>query len=256
MINLLSAHLKKTRRTSFRLIVAVLPVLYSTLLFLYYFAVQKNGSHPTDEYRTFFLFLTIAVQFTAGIMIVLFIQIDKDAGNFGNELRIGVSRFKLLTSKFLFQLCLLIFVEILATSTFYLLQAIFRNSKISTQEISLFLFVNILLMLPILIMYLWSAYQFDLTGTVIVGIIFTLSGILMGTTNLGGSNWIFLPPTWGIKAVYELVPTSIWLAGTAQHTAHQLIIQIICVSLAVSIIFFAFLFVWYNKWEGKRNLEE
>lgn len=256
MVKLLSAHWKKTKRTSFRLTMVVLPIIYSALLFLYFFAIQKTDSHPIDEYRAFFLFLTIAVQFTAGSMIVLFTQFDKDAGNFGNEIRIGVSRFKLLTSKFLFSLFLLVFVEVLATSIFTLLQVSFRNSRISVQDISLFLFISILLMIPILIIYLWSAYQFDLTGTVIVGILFTLSGILMGTTDLGGSNWIFLPSAWGIKGVYELLPTSLWLSGTVQHEAQQLTTQISCTSVVISILFFVFLFIWYTRWEGKRNLEE
>lgn len=256
MLKLLYAHWLKTKRTSVRAMLVCLPVLYGLIMFGYYTISHNESSNVEQEYMNFFLFLGLAIQFISCIVIVLVSQLDKKAGNFGNELAVGVSRIKMLCSKVTVFLLLLGFVALLATVTFMSLQGIFRGHWLALSQLSLYLFYIILLTIPLLLVYIWTAYQFDMTGTLTAGILFLLVGILMGTTNLGGDLWIWVPPTWMPRAVFGLIPARTLLTGATQKAATDLLLKLVPITLLLSISLFLLLIIWYNRWEGTRHLED
>lgn len=253
MLNLLNAHWKKTKRSFLRPMLILLPLLYSVLVFSYYLASNKQTVYAEDEYMIFFLLLALSIQFFSGILIVLFINLDKQAGNFGNELKIGVSRFKLLLSKCLFLFLLLLGVELLATATFSLAQIVIRGSWLGFAQLGIYLFFIPLLMIPQLFIYIWVSYSLDMTGTLIVSSLFFLTAGLMGTTDLGAGIWVFIPPVWLTRVVFGLIPAT---SELTQNYQEMTLLQMIPLACIVSCMLFFALYFWYNNWEGARGLEE
>lgn len=256
MLKLIQGHWYKTKRTPLRLMLLVLPILYSVLLFLYYSVSSTSNGNTENEYRYFFLGLGLAVQFVASIVAVLLVRLDRNAGNFGNELKLGISRNKLIVSKLLLLFFMLFGVELMATTAFSWLQGAFRGSWLSWQELALYSFYGILLMLPFIVTYTWLAYRFDFTGTLIISVLFFLVGVLMGTTNLGGNLWFFIPPTWLARTIFGLLPAAYWLTGTAQDIAGKMLLQLIPLTIVLVVVLLVLFFIWYNNWEGTRKLEE
>lgn len=253
MLNLLLAHWKKTRRTIIRPALLVLPLLYSCIVFIY---CQHSNLDAKNEYSFFFLFLAISVELASGIIIALFLQLDKGAGNFGNELRIGVSRFKILASKVLFCSIMLLFVNIMATFCFAILEGLLGASWIGLGSVLLFLLGGSLLLLPTLLIYIWIGYLFDLTGNVIVGVLFVMSSFLLGVNSLGGNIPLFVPFTWPVQAVFGLIPAALWQTGNLQTQGQHWLNVLLVAAIFLTIVMFMLVFIWYNSWEGKRSLEE
>ncbi|MCO7127068.1 hypothetical protein NIE88_14960 [Sporolactobacillus shoreicorticis] len=111
MIQLMWAHWLKAKRTFVRTMRLLLPVVYSSVLFLYFYSRGKSGVTALNEYTTFFLFFTLCALFTLSLLIPLLLSPDREAGNFGNELRIGISRGKLFVSRF-FMILMLVTIMI------------------------------------------------------------------------------------------------------------------------------------------------
>lgn len=253
MFNLLHAHWKKTKRTFLRPMLVFLPVIYSLMIFTYFFVSKNRTVYAENEYAMFFLLLALSIQFVSGTLIVLFVNLDKQAGNFGNELTIGVPRSKLLLSKCLFLFLLLLGVEFIATTTFILAQIMVRGSWIGFSQLGSYLFFIPLLMLPQLFIYLWVSYPFHMTGTLIVSSLSFLTAVLMGTTDLGTGIWIFIPPVWLTRVVFGLIPVTSELTQSYQEIS---LLKMIPTALIVSCILFLGLCFWYNNWEGQGRLEE
>lgn len=253
MIDLIHAHWKKTKGTYIRIMLLLLPVIFSGILLAYFFISHNRNTNAETEYMYFFLLLALSIQFVSGIIIVLFINLDKQAGNFGNELKIGVSRFKILLSKCIFLFLLLLGVEFLATTIFTLVQGSLRGIWFDFSQLALYLLFIPLLMIPQIFIYLWAAYQLEMTGTLIVSSLFFLTAVLMGTTDLGTGIWIFVPPAWLARVVFSLIPATSELTQNYQEIS---LLQMIPFVLILSFMLFLLLYFWYNNWEGKSRLEE
>jgi ABC-2 type transport system permease protein len=109
--------------------------------------------------------------------------------------------------------------------------------------------------LPILAIHLWISFAFGIGASVGVGILGILVAVLMGTTNLGNNIWYFLPWTYPVKM--SMFPLAL-LAPSSQMIANKIIIQfILCISLSLvlSILFLLFGIIWFEKWEGRKNVE-
>lgn len=256
MFHLVLAQWKKTKHTVIRPMVFFLPIVYSFLISLYYTFTQAQAVSTEEKIIFFFLLLNIAVLFFSAIIVSLFIQLDKSASNFGNELRIGVSRRKLMTSKILFFMGLISTVEFVALLVFTILEFFFQMNLVSVITMGLFLFTSIVFLLPTILIYVFFAYRFNFTGTLVVSVVVVLSSILMGTTGLGNQLWHFLPWTWPVKIISSILPTALYLTGNIQEMAIEILFQTLILSVVVSAFLFLLLNIWYNQWEGKGSLEE
>lgn len=256
MVHLVFSHWKKTKRTVIRPMLFLLPVLFSFLLAVYFWIRNSNEAFTGEKFVYFYLLLMIAVLFFSAIILSLFIQLDKTAGNFGNELRIGVSRRKLMISKIVFFMVLVFFVELFAIAIFVFLGVLLQMELINFFAIVFYFLVNSLLLLPTILIYTFCAYRFNYTGTLMVGILFVLSAILMGTTGLGSNLWKFLPWVWPVKVSADILPTVLLLTTGGQNLFINGLAQLIIVAVISSLLLFLLLNVWYNQWEGKGSLEE
>jgi len=74
-----------------------------------------------------------------------------------------------------------------------------------------------------------------------------LSGILLGTTELGSNIWYLLPFVWPIKLIFA-------------YTSHEVTSHVVLIFLALSVIITVVLIGvfnnWYNRWDGINKMEE
>lgn len=249
MLRLIHAHWMKTKNTSVRILCVSLPVIYSLILFFYFYSHQQLDLTVFDEYRAFFLFFSICALFTLSIVVPLLLTPDIQAGNLANELRIGVSRTKLFTSRFLFILLLVIGIELLATMLFFIFEFIFLNHVIYILQLFVFMGIPIFFLLPLILCYQLLALRFYYSGTLLAGIFFTLTGILLGTTGLGTFIWQFLPWVWPIRFIYYEM-SEIDFNVFSQHW------ELTISSLLLTFLLMVLGIIWYNQWEGKMSLED
>jgi ABC-2 type transport system permease protein len=188
--------------------------------------------------------------FSLSFYIPLLCTLDKEASLFGNELRIGVSRNKLFVSKYFFILGLVGFIEGLSFTTFASLQFFLSNRTLDFYLICFFLLAIFISLMPMVLSYLFLTLVLNESGSLIFGVLFTLSGILLGTTALGSKLWYVIPWTWGFRLVYKIIPKEI-LQGDFKNYW-----QIISESLLTSVLFLLLELFWYNRWEGVSKLEE
>lgn len=254
MFHLVMAQWKKTKHTIIRPMIFCLPIMYSFLISFYCTFTQAVSTEEKNIF--FFLLLSIAVLFFSAIIVSFFIQLDKNASNFGNELRIGISRRKLISSKILFFVALILTVEFVALVVFTILEFFFQMDLVSVITMGLFLLTSIVFLLPTILIYVFFAYRFNFTGTLMVSVVIVLSSILMGTTELGNQLWRFLPWIWPVKIVSSILPNTLYLTGDVQAKAIEILVQTLIFSVVVSAFLFLLLNIWYNQWEGKGSLEE
>lgn len=256
MGRLIYAHWKKTKGTFVRTAIVLLPILYSVLLFLYFKVSIASTANAAAEYQAFFLFLTISVQFVLSIMIPLTLQEDLEAGHYGNELRVGVPRSALFISRYLMVLLLSFIVECIALITFVTLNTVFRSSFVPLQTLGIFLLSSIFFLMPIALVYLVVAFRYRLTGSLMVGVFFILSGILLGTTDLGTGMWQYIPWVWAIRIMYETIPALLWVQSSNTELIGSLYTKVCVSALFLTFFLLTISLIWYNHWEGMADLEE
>lgn len=75
----------------------------------------------------------------------------------------------------------------------------------------------------------------------------TLSGILLGTTELGGNIWYLLPFVWPIKLIF---------AYTSHEVTSHVILMFLALSVIITVLFIGVFNIWYNRWDGINKMEE
>lgn len=249
MARLICAHWMKTKNTPVRLVCGGLPILYALVLFLYFYTHQQLRLDAFDEYKVFFLFFTICTLFTSSVVIPLLLAPDRSAGVFAYELRIGISRTKLFISRFFLIFLLVVGIQCLSVLVFAILEMLFLKHIISISLFILFMGISNLFLLPILLFYQLLALRFHYTGTLLAGVFFTLTSILLGTTGLGSFIWQFLPWVWPIRLIYfEISPFNFDVVNNYGFLG--------VISFMMTILLMVIAVIWYNRWEGKTSLED
>lgn len=244
MIQLINAQFKKTHRTAIQGLSWSLPFLYAVIVFFYFVG---RHSHPRVIYSAFFLGFIVCAEFALSILVPMIYAAERSAGNFANELRIGVSRKRLWYSRFGMLVLMLIGIELVAVVTFIGLETIFARHILGINEL-VYTCLMPLFLIPIIVIYQVMACLFSYTGTLITGIIFTLSAILLGTTDLGNQIWYWLPWTWAVKLLYQ---------GYGQFNIGfrhlYWLMALVAVILTLGELILSS--VWYNRWEGISKME-
>ncbi len=229
---------QRTRHTFIRPLLIGLPLSYSLLMALYFSLCSQNFTF-SQALQGFSTLLVVATEFIAGLMIVQIVRSEQKAGNFANELRIGIARSQIIVSRLLFLACLLVWVFISADSTFLVLLTA-TGSRIDFAQNLHFMIWSFLTLLPFLPVDLFLAYKSGLTGVMLANTAFCLSGILLGTTDLGMGIWQYLPWVWPIRLAYR----------TDQNAAKFCLLALfLMVFLTLLLIF------WYNRWEVQSREE-
>lgn len=242
MYNIISSYWLRSRRTPVRLMTFLCPILFSLIYGIY--AINSKGLIG-KEMEVFFCIYIILATFSISFYIPMIYEVDKIAGNFANDLRTGISRKKIFFSKSIYISILLFIIEFISV----LVMILIGIEKVELNYISTVLcfFIGTIMLIPMIPVYQFLSLKLGFSGSILVGVFLTLSGILLGTTELGGNVWYLLPFVWPIKLIF---------AYTSHEVTSRVVMIFLVLSVIVTVFFMGVFNSWYNRWDGINKMEE
>ncbi|MCQ9210156.1 ABC-2 family transporter permease [Granulicatella seriolae] len=244
MIKIIYSHWLRTKRLPVRLVCILCPLLYASLFSL--FLLLSNALRGIELFSFFSLF-TMLTSFSMSFFVPMIYEADKEACLYANDLRSGVSRRKNFLGKFLLIALLVAAIEIIATLICILFLVTSMRVKIDLLQVLIFLAIQYLALMPMIVIYQFLTLKYSYTGSNLTGCFLTLSSILLGTIDLGGPLWRYLPFTWSIK-LSTLYGNELISIGD--------IFTRLGVSCILTLILLWTFSIWYTKWDGLTQLEE
>ncbi|WP_208560736.1 hypothetical protein [Marinilactibacillus kalidii] len=250
MIHRIRAEWLKTKHTWIPSMTFLLPFTFSLVLIGYFMTTALT---ITAEYEatSFLILFNLCVMIILGVFIDLITDLDRKAGRYANEFRTDLNRKNYFLVKCLSIGSYLGLTYMIAGGTFYI-GSYLRETQVPINLFLLFLSISYLLMLPNVLLVLFTSYQFRMNGAVINSAFLALFGILIGTTGLGQEIWKYLPITWSIRMHYEYFPS--------QATGGTLLIKplfgLTIIALLLIICIFFIERIWYNQWEAEDGSKE
>ena len=251
-MGILLAEWLKTKRTPFRWLVFLAPVIFAALLIGYFSLGSLAANASLTAVQIFFeTWAVLVIPMGIGLVSGLVVQQEELAGSFNGLLGSKPARYKTYFGK----LAMLVFA--LATGTlialFSLLAGLSIILKISI-SMEAFLGATIMVILgaiPILTFHLWIGLAWGMGATIGIGGAGVLAAALMATS-LGDSVWQFVP--WGWPVRLSMLSGSYLLLGSGADFSDFSIRQG-TVGLVFAIIFFVVMLLgglaWFSKWEGR-----
>ncbi|MFR8882416.1 MULTISPECIES: ABC-2 family transporter permease [Peptoniphilaceae] len=237
MYNIISSYWLRSRRTPVRLITFLCPILFSLIYGIY--AINSKGLIG-KEMEVFFCIYIILANFSISFYIPMIYEVDKVAGNFANDLRTGISRKKIF-----FSISILLFIiEFISI----LVMILIGFGKVEFNYISTVLcsLIGTIMLIPMIPVYQFLSLKLGFSGSILIGVFLTLSGILLGTTELGGNIWYLLPFVWPIKLIF---------AYTSHEVTSHVILVFLTLSVIITVVFIGVFNNWYNRWDGINKME-
>lgn len=220
-----------------------LPFFYGALA-VGYFALPGRADLTLSGLVGFCVLFHIAVQFSGAVWIAAHVDLDRQAGEFANECRWWQHRVQTVLAKFLTYTLLLAVITGMSACSFLLFLNLFQmeTSLALLQHLVYPLSVSSFFMLPLLMVYLWSAYALGMSGTLLLSAFMILSGVIFGTTGLGYVLWRFLPMSWGLK----------WLTDFGEGAAVPLVtLSLIAATCGFVVCLGAVVMWWFSQWDGQ-----
>lgn len=210
-------------------------------VFLLYFALypQVEGSSK----MAFVLELT-AIIFSIVISVVcgMMAAMEEKAAGFqvmisNKDGRIIPYLNKLLTAVLLggFSTVLLAGITLFGSSILSLAQLSYREFALA----ALGMFAG---SIPLYVIHMFLSMKWGLGGSVFVGVIGSLLSIMF--SNVDVAIWSFIPFTWGIKILQNIIH--------AETTSRGIELPIV---FGISAIILFFSFIWFQRWEGRKSFE-
>lgn len=107
--------------------------------------------------------------------------------------------------------------------------------------------IGTIMLMPMIPVYQFLSLKLGFSGSILIGIFLTLSGILLGTTELGSNIWYLLPFVWPIKLIF---------AYTSHEVTSHDILMFLALSVIITVLFIGVFNIWYNRWDGINKMEE
>lgn len=242
MYNIISSYWLRSRRTPVRLMTFLCPILFSLIYGIY--AINSKGLIG-KEMEVFFCIYIILANFSISFYIPMIYEVDKVAGNFANDLRTGISRKKIFYSKSIYISILLFIIELISV----LVMILIGFGKVEFNFISTILcfLIGAIMLIPMIPVYQFLSLKLGFSGSILIGVFLTLSGILLGTTELCGNVWYLLPFVWPIKLIF---------AYTSNEVNSHVVLIFLVLSVIVTVFFMGVFNSWYNRWDGINKMEE
>jgi len=263
MMKILYAEWLKTKRTTIRLLMFYMPLVYAVLI-IGYFAlrgIEKNTQ--TLVFQAFFDIWTACVTpIVIGILSGLMVHCEELAGNFNGLLSCKVSRYSLYWSKFLLSVLIMAASTLIATIVLVVGLYVLLDVPIGWQ---IFIGASILAIvgtIPLLALHLWAGFIWGMGASIGISICGLLMGALMGATSLGDKIWQFIPWTWPVRlallsGAYLQFTEDIQLPPeivSSGFVLKQLAMGLTASSLCLVAALIGGL-IWFNRWEGRRFYE-
>ena len=188
MLNILKSYLIRTKRTPAGMVIILCPLIFTGFFIVY--LITSSGLKGV-ELAYFFGAYTILAGFSVSFFIPMLYESDKKAGNYANDLRIGICRNKLFFVRFIFIFILLITIEGVAILPFILFLH-FYGINIQILDLAVYAMIESVGLISMVPAYQFLSLKFNYTGSILAGVIFTLAAVLLGTTDLGTGIWYYL----------------------------------------------------------------
>lgn len=243
MFNILKSYWMRTKRTPSRMVLILCPLIFTGLFIVY---LLSSAGLKGVELASFFGAYTVLAGFSVSFFIPMLYESDKKAGGYANDLRIGICRKKLFFSRFLFIFILLIAIEGIATLP-YMLFLYFYGIKIQMLDLAVYMMIGSVGLISMVPVYQFLSLKFDYTGSILLGVIFTLAAILLGTTDLGSGIWYYFLFAYPLRLLY----------GYTRCTFNvDTIVFYLFLSVLISFVSVEIFSFWYNRWDGISKMEE
>lgn len=243
MLNILKSYLLRIKRTPAGMVIILCPLIFTGLFSVY--LLSATGLKGV-ELAYFFGAYTILAGFSVSFLIPMLYESDKKAGDYANDLRIGICRKKLFFARFIFISILLMAIEGIAILPFILFLH-FYGINIQILDLAVYAMIGSVGLISMVPVYQFLSLKFNYTGSILAGTIFTLAAVLLGTTDLGTGIWYYFPFVYPIKLIYGYV-SGLFNVDT--------VIFYLFISFLLSIVSVGILSFWYNRWDGISKMEE
>lgn len=253
MINHIKSNLLKLKATKIFVLVTFLSIglgLFSSIIT----CLRPLANSTYDRFSIFYFLLSLSFLFFSGIFIKKTVEIEEEAGNLINVLRWKNYRSKDLISR------IIIYFILILESTFISLTSFIIISNIMNKDIldfKLLLYLSSVLLvytMIIILIYTFLAFKFSMSIVGIKAILLILISILIGTTDLGGDIWIFIPYTWFYKSLYSLMP--IFLGKSyGWQIAKKLLVILPIVGIIILVTEIIILLIWFRHLEQRPKME-
>lgn len=237
----------KLRRTPFFVLHIIIPIIGICAFSLY----QSTSIYDPNKFAiNYFQVLTLVYPLIAAWICSIVTEQEIEAGG-GFFLLSTPSRSKILFSKLFYLLLFGIVACFLATFGFHGIMMLIEP------KFSLLISTTLLMTLLIggcsifeYLFHTWLGLRFSRN----VSFAFASAEILLAAlmlTGLGNGIWFFIPSAWGVRMINLLAKYLTQGTITILSTIQFSIVTAIIVTLLMS----AFLFLWFRRWDGRKQTE-
>ncbi|WP_416334650.1 lantibiotic ABC transporter permease [Anaerococcus sp. DFU013_CI05] len=244
MLNIIKSNWLRTKRQPIRWVLLLAPILYALGFSLY--TMGPNSFKGVEIYAFFEIFAILAT-FSLSFFVPMLYEADKNASFYTNDVKFGISRKKSFVAKFLLIALLYALIILIASVIFLGFWIAFKNKSINLGEFLILMALVFFTIIPLIPIYQYLNLKYGQSGSIMIGIFFTLAAILLGTTGLGALIWKFSPFVWPIKLIYLLAQGAVSL---------KVFLKFIGLGIIISIIFLIIVTNWFNKWDVYAKMED
>ncbi|WP_125152327.1 lantibiotic immunity ABC transporter MutG family permease subunit [Clostridium rectalis] len=264
LIRAIKSEWRKTKRTPFRYIVLLVPILFSLLVISYISIYNINYTFQIKVYELYFGTIGIALPMVTSILAGLNIIEEENAGDFRALLMVPISRKNIYLGK-LFMIILVTIIDMLVSLGILLVGMKFIFPGIDIQY-GVFLQGTIFGTIGALflyVVYLIISLNFGIGATIAVGVGGSVSGALL-QTGLGDKVWNFVPWAWSGRLsslpCYTLKGFIKFKGLNTIENINEILKKVLMKEIykGLSIATISFILVaiagmvWFKKWEGRK----
>lgn len=231
----------KIKRTPIVLLHLLLPVVLTTLFFVY---CDFAGYRIISDVRWFFILLQIGYPIFVSIVVPVFVHLDRNINEIQNALGLVASRKGVYLGKLFFLLFFSAMSMVLYELCFYIGTNLFLG--ISITQLGFYFSIFYICLFSSLFLYLfhiWIAFRFGSSISVLIGIAGTIFAGYFENA-IGDKIWIVIPWEWGIR----FLKSYFGLSGTPICYGIVFFVVMNSIVLILSIL-------WFSRWEGKVTQE-
>ena len=162
MLNILKSYLLRIKRTPAIMVIILCPLIFTGLFIVY--LLSATGLKGV-ELAYFFGAYTILASFYVSFFIPMLYESDKKAGNYANDLRIGICRKKLFFVRFIFIFILLMTIEGIAILPFILFLH-FYGINIQILDLAVYAMIGSVGLISMVPVYQFLSLKFNYTGSI------------------------------------------------------------------------------------------
>jgi len=260
MMALLKSEWLKTKRTPLRPLVAVLPLLYATLILWYFSRWDITPERQLSLFMAFFkgwtiLVIPVGIGVAAGYMG----HQEESAGVFRGLLGNHRPRSHLYFGKLIILLLLFTAATLAATSSLILGFQLMMDVLIAWPVFLMATLMAWVGSLPLLTLHYWVGYAWGFGPSIGIGGLGLLIAALMAT-GIGDTLWTYIPWAWPVRLSLLAGAYLTYLPGMdvppdviASGTILRETLKGVC---AASLTFFILLLggaKWFRRWEGRKG---